>query len=123
MRLVSMTRFITPDPLRGRAVDASSRCPLAPLPPCRLLELSGGGCENTASGRCAGCKQRRNRAAAAAVAAAHLPPPACSLDRALPPHRQCRWYIADDKGYVCPRDTFNYGTGCCTSGTLHSCDT
>jgi hypothetical protein len=50
----------------------------------RLLELSGAGCENTASGR---------------------------------------WYIADDKGYVCPRDTFNYGTGCCSTGALHSCDT
>ncbi|EFN58615.1 hypothetical protein CHLNCDRAFT_17323, partial [Chlorella variabilis] len=32
-----------------------------------------------------------------------------------------RWYIADDQGMVCSRDSLNYATGCCTGGELHSC--
>ena len=48
---------------------------------------------------------------------------------AVPPPWSCRpatcrrWFITDDRGYVCPRDTFNYQTGCCDSGQLHSCET
>lgn len=94
-------------------------------PPCRPA-----GCWSSP----AGAARTRHRAGALGASSGAteplpLPPPphtpaaACPLDRALLPHRQCRWYIADDKGYVCPRDTFNYGTGCCTSGALHSCDT
>jgi hypothetical protein len=33
----------------------------------------------------------------------------------------CRWFIADDRGMVCPRDSLNYGTGCCTDGEQHAC--
>ncbi|KAI3436532.1 hypothetical protein D9Q98_005949 [Chlorella vulgaris] len=32
-----------------------------------------------------------------------------------------RWFIADDRGMVCPRDSLNYGTGCCTDGEQHAC--
>ena len=52
------------------------------------------------------------------------PPPAAvharlSADASLHP---CRWYITDDKGMVCPRDSLDYATGCCSAGELHSCD-
>lgn len=32
-----------------------------------------------------------------------------------------RWYIADDRGMVCPREAFDYATGCCSGGERHVC--
>lgn len=39
---------------------------------------------------------------------------------ALPPTRS--WFVTDDQGTVCPRDSLNYVSGCCREGQQHSCD-
>ncbi|CAD7705056.1 unnamed protein product [Ostreobium quekettii] len=37
--------------------------------------------------------------------------------------RQGRYYITDDRGFLCHRDAYNTNTGCCTTGDPFSCDT
>lgn len=51
-----------------------------------------------------------------------MPPAALSSERCYQLGlTHCRWFIADDRGMVCPRDSLNYGTGCCTDGEQHAC--
>lgn len=36
---------------------------------------------------------------------------------------QGRSHIADDRGYICPREQLDSVSGCCLKGELHSCQT
>lgn len=105
---------------RLRGPSPSTAAARAPLVRCRLLEFAGS-CDNTASGRWARDPAGRWASAPSCTAAA----PTRRRRRSAAPSPagpSPRWYITDDKGYVCARDAFNYGTGCCTSGELHSCE-
>ena len=65
---------------------------------------------------------RQQDASCRPLAATCLRVAACSSrPLALASIHACRWYITDDKGMVCPRDSLDYATGCCTAGKLHSC--
>ena len=105
--------------LQPSGLEQSGPCS-APRAPCSTTLAAKSACDNTQSGRCASELPRRCRRLLGCRLLGWCRPPAPGQPT---PHclNSHRWYITDDRGVVCPRDTFDYATGCCTTGELHSC--
>lgn len=74
--------------------------------PCRPIGMNDGKCENSAQDR-----QVLQGHAGLLVSS-----------RQLKRTGMCRWNVADDHGWLCTWDNFDWQTGCCKKGQQFACD-